>query len=344
MRAHRTVARGIFAMAALLGATAVVSTVASGVIEARRPPRGRFIRTGRGAGLVHVLEDGPATADVTLVLLHGASINAEDLMFAFAGRFGPRVRLIAVDRPGSGRSDRPAGHVSALPGHQAETVLAALDAMGVKDFVVLGHSWGAAAALHLAAHHPDRVRGLATLAGVTQPSAAGKLLLGRRGGLRFLSDFAVRSFFGPLTLLLASPITRFMFRPQKPPRGYAEKVGVRLLADPDRFIANAEDLVFMEQGVEMLAPRIRRVTAPVLIMHGDADRIVPAEQSRRLHELIPGSRLLVLPGIGHMIHHAAPTTVIGAIEDLIRTVRVDASPMEARAICAAQRVRSPIST
>jgi pimeloyl-ACP methyl ester carboxylesterase len=50
---------------------------------------------------------------------------------------------------------------------------------------------------------------------------------------------------------------------------------------------------------------------------GDADRAVTMEaHSGRLHEALPGSRLVVLPGAGHMVHHASPATVAEEVERL----------------------------
>ena len=56
---------------------------------------------------------------------------------------------------------------------------------------------------------------------------------------------------------------------------------------------------------------------PVAIVAGEADQIVTtARQSVRLHAAIPGSRLTVVPGAGHMVHHATPEVVAEEIEAL----------------------------
>ena len=58
-----------------------------------------------------------------------------------------------------------------------------------------------------------------------------------------------------------------------------------------------------------------RLTMPVIILTGTDDRIVAGRlQSQRLHERIPGSVFRERPGVGHMIHHAAPDTAVAAIE------------------------------
>jgi pimeloyl-ACP methyl ester carboxylesterase len=63
------------------------------------------------------------------------------------------------------------------------------------------------------------------------------------------------------------------------------------------------------------APRYMDLSIPVTIMAGTADRISdPHRQSVRLHETIRHSHLILLPGVGHMVHHAAPDDVADAIE------------------------------
>ncbi len=317
-RPSRRIARAVFAAVATLGVSAVVSTALTGIVDVRHRPRGRIVRV-RG-GLVHLVEAGPPEADVTLVLLHGASINLEDLMLAFERTLGRRVRLIAVDRPGSGWTDRADGRTAALPSFQEEMVLAALDVIGVRRFVVLGHSWSGALAARIAVDHPDRVEGLIVISGTTQPWPVSRALLKRRHRLRLLNPFVLRGIFTPLTLLTARLMTRAIFRPQQPPPGYVGRAGVRLLARPDRFLANAEDVVFMEQGLSALAPHLHEIGVPTMIVHGDADLIVPVDQGRRLHELVRGSRYLELPGVGHMPHHAERDRVVTVIEDHLRDV------------------------
>jgi pimeloyl-ACP methyl ester carboxylesterase len=57
------------------------------------------------------------------------------------------------------------------------------------------------------------------------------------------------------------------------------------------------------------------LTMPIEIVHGDADTIVPAAvHSIPLSALAPGANLTLLPGVGHMPHHAAPEAVLAAID------------------------------
>ena len=52
---------------------------------------------------------------------------------------------------------------------------------------------------------------------------------------------------------------------------------------------------------------------PVEAIHGEADRTAVPRQARELAEAVPGARLTLLPGVGHMAHHAAPEAVLAAV-------------------------------
>jgi pimeloyl-ACP methyl ester carboxylesterase len=96
-----------------------------------------------------------------------------------------------------------------------------------------------------------------------------------------------------------------------------------LLLRPAEFRANARDVAGLKAFVAAQAPRYRQIAAPVTIITGDRDRTVsPTIHSRALAEAVPHARLIILAGVGHMPHHAAPGTVaaeVGRMAGLCRT-------------------------
>jgi pimeloyl-ACP methyl ester carboxylesterase len=91
-----------------------------------------------------------------------------------------------------------------------------------------------------------------------------------------------------------------------------------LLLRPREFIANARDLVTLKQAVAAQASRYGTIAAPVAIVSGDADKTVSTNiHSRPLAAALPNSKLIVLPGIGHMVQNAVPDVVISEIEAMI---------------------------
>src|SRR5208282_1635372 len=128
-------------VAALLCAGAVITLIGTRLIERAHTPRGRFIEIG---GLrQHLVELGSGTDAQTttaVVLLHGAACNLEDMHLALGERLADRHRVILLDRPGLGWSERRAGAGSS-PTYQAAILRDVLDRLGVDRCVVVGHSW-----------------------------------------------------------------------------------------------------------------------------------------------------------------------------------------------------------
>ena len=91
-----------------------------------------------------------------------------------------------------------------------------------------------------------------------------------------------------------------------------------LLLRPREFIANARDLVTLKAAVAEQAPRYAEIKAPITIITGDADKTVSTNiHSRPLAATAPNAKLIVLPGVGHMVQNAAPDLVIAEIEAMI---------------------------
>jgi pimeloyl-ACP methyl ester carboxylesterase len=83
---------------------------------------------------------------------------------------------------------------------------------------------------------------------------------------------------------------------------------------PSRMRAGAADAVHMIPAARRLAPRLGEIKLPVAIVAGSGDRIVsPPRQSERLHRDLPHSKLRLVAGAGHMVHHSGLEAVTAAI-------------------------------
>jgi len=147
-----------------LGVAAVASALLNRWLTQRaersNPPLGRFVTVG-GVRL-HYVERGEGTP---LILLHGNGSMIQD--FQCSGLIdlaAKKYRVIAFDRPGFGHSDRPSSVVW-TPGAQADLIAAALEQIGVRRAIVLGHSWGTLVALALAMRHPPQVEAVVVVSG-----------------------------------------------------------------------------------------------------------------------------------------------------------------------------------
>jgi len=102
------------------------------------------------------------------------------------------------------------------------------------------------------------------------------------------------------------------------PAGFVKNTATPLLLRPREFIANARDLATLKAAVAEQSPRYREIKAPVTIITGDADKTVSTNiHSRPFAATAPNVKLIVLPGVGHMVQQAAPDLVIAEVEAMI---------------------------
>jgi hypothetical protein len=89
------------------------------------------------------------------------------------------------------------------------------------------------------------------------------------------------------------------------PDGFVKDTATPLLLRPREFIGNARDLVTLKAAVAEEAPRYAEIKAPITIITGDADKTVSTSiHSHPLAATAPNAKLIVLPGVGHMVQQA----------------------------------------
>ena len=302
-----------FCVAALAGFTQWKSAS----IAAAFPPQGAFVEIG--GGRLHVTQRLPAGAERNIVLLlHGASGNQADMMVALGDRLAAKgFRVIAVDRPGQGWSDRPDGRADASPARQAQLIRAAMARIGVSHGIVVGHSLAGALAVNFALDQAEFTSGLVLVAPVTHPWP---------GGIAWYYHVAAAPVAGEVfTQLLTLPIglaslqagVANVFAPQPSPPDFIEDTGVNMVLRPAAFRANAQDVAGIKDFVTAQSLRMPQIRVPTAIITGDSDGVVLT----RIHSYgsardIPGATLTILPGIGHSPHHSDPEAVVKVIEEV----------------------------
>jgi pimeloyl-ACP methyl ester carboxylesterase len=302
---------GVLLFALLLAAITAAGAYA---IARAYPPAGRFVDVA--GGRLHVLELGPADA-MPVVLLHGASGNLQDMRLALGDRLATRHRVILIDRPGHGWSDRPGGDDDAVPARQAALIDEALRGLGVKRAIIVGHSFGGAVALAYALAFPDRVAGLALLAPVSHSWTTGIAWFYKLTAAPVIGQIFARTVVLPLSFPFLDTFARVVFAPQPLPEGYGRKTAAALVLRPSEFVANAKDIARLLESVTAQAARYGEIAAPTVIITGDRDTIVsPTIHSKALAATLPHARLILLPGIGHAVQHVAADAVVVEIDKL----------------------------
>lgn len=289
----------------------------AGVLPIQRafPPEGRMIEVS--GAVLHVVELGPRdAAGPPVVLLHGASSNLRVMQHPLGDRLAKARRVILIDRPGHGWSTRDRVENS-TPAIQGRMIMEALTRLGVDKAIVVAHSWAGALALRMALDDPDRVGGLVLLAPVAYPWTGGVGLYNEVISTPLIGPLLAYTITLPLGYLVAESGARGVFAPQAMPDHFVQDTATPLLLRPREFIANARDLVTLKAAVAAQAPRYSEITAPITIISGDADETVWIDiHSRPLAATAPNAKLIVLPGVGHMVQDAAPDLVVFEIETM----------------------------
>ncbi len=315
-RLPRMILIPVVMLVALLCVLAVITAVGVRLIEHAHPATGRFVEvTG---GRLHVVElgarDGAAPERPAVVLLHGASGNLEDMRLALGDRLSGQYRVVLVDRPGHGWSERADRPEEASPARQAALIHQALDQLGIKRVILVAHSLAGAVATAYALDNPKSVAGLVLLAPVTHPWSTGIAWYYHLATAPFFGPIFARTLALPLGTMLSEAAVRAVFWPQTPPADYVRRSALMLGLRPSEFVANAFDVAGLHAFVTAQVPRYREITAPTFIVAGDRDVTVsPVIHSQALAALLPQAELVVLDGVGHMPHYAAADRIVAAI-------------------------------
>lgn len=304
----------------LLGAAAVLPGCAALYAERRAPPIGRFVDAD-GVRL-HVVEAGPQNAPA-VVLIHGASVNLRDMKISLGEALAGRYRVVMIDRPGRGYSQRPQDGWRL--GRQAALIKAALDALGVERPIVVGQSFGGAVALAYALQHQDETAGLVLLAPVSHEWPGGVAWYNKLSG-RPVAGVMFRRLVLPLYAPLAADGgVAEAFAPDAPPPNYAEESGLALLFRPGDFKSNAEDLRRLKPQIVEMQSRYADLRLPVTIVTGADDATVsPRRHALALAADVPHARLEILPDTGHALHHAETGRIVTLIDEMAAAARRDA--------------------
>jgi len=305
----------------LLALGAAFTYLYARTIERRFPPTGRFVEVD-GCRL-HYREEGPneEPARGAVVLLHGASSNLVESMLGLGGSLSQSYRVLAFDRPGHGWSERKPGLSEAEPARQAVLIAGALRQLGVRNAVIVGHSWSGTIVPHLALDHADVTGAILVLSGITSPWPGGYIgwyrrLIDSQAGWLLMRTLAV-----PVLLMLRPSMKRKTFRPQAAPRGIVTEGFIPLAFRPRTYEANMQDFAVMYDAVLRQSMRYREIRLPVTVVAGDRDEIVWTDlHSVSFAREVPGAELILMPGIGHMPQYADQETVLAAIVALAERV------------------------
>jgi len=252
---------------------------------------------GGGAPRLHVESSG---AGETLVLAHGFGGSARNFRpqaRALAGRF----RVITYDARGHARSFTPERAADYTSKCFVADMARVLDQVGAAGAVVGGLSMGAGVALQFALAHPERVRGLVL---ASFPAGGGRGIAGH--ALAFARALDEEG------LLAAGE--RFVWGAGS---GLSERDAALVRQGflehrPHALAHTLRELLATQPSVEELAPALRALEIPALLIAGEHDE-ASVEASRALAQALPRVRLVVVPGAGHVVNLQRPAEFNAAL-------------------------------
>lgn len=266
-----------------------------------------------------VMGDGPP-----VVLIHGISQDSgtwEDL----GAHLGEVARVIAIDLPGHGDSENPAGDHSL--GAYASMVRDLLLVLGHPSVTLVGHSLGGGIALQFAYQFPEMID---------------RLVLVDAGGLGEEVSPALRAATLPFAGFVITGLSKVAATDVVATTvGWLDRIGLWANTDVHSVQRGLAGLTtpeartaFVQTARAVMSPAGQRVSAtdklylaahvPTMLVWGEHDRVIPSDHGRAAQAHIPGSRLEIIPRAGHFPHLDDPE----AVADLIASFLATTAPSE----------------
>ena len=275
---------------------------------------------------VHYRDQGPRDAPV-LVMVHGfaASLQAWE---PWVARLSGRWRIVTLDLPGHGLTRAPAGWPVSIAAHAA-MVDQLIHALNLGPSVVVGNSRGGAVAVDLALSHPADVRALVLVDSAGWPAAADPRAEERARPAR-PPPLIFRLLFSPAGRAILGQIdTRPMavggLRAAYVDPALVTHALVSRYVDLSRAPGHRELLI---RTLAMAAPPygradIGRLDVPTLVLHGEADALIPVADGQSFAAAIPGAHLVTYPGVGHVPMEQIPDRSAADLEPFLAGLPAD---------------------
>ena len=247
-----------------------------------------------------------------LILVHGnpaSTYSWRRVIEPLAQHF----RVHAIDLPGYGFSDKPDDARYDVAWF-ARMLVGYMDAVGIKAAVLVGNSMGGHVATETAILYPKRVAGLALLgaSGLREPATSAELPLSFRIATWPVVGSILRAL--PARSMVRDGLKSSVFDPSIITEDDVDAYYLPLRGENglDAFLARMSNRAIEPEREHLVA----NIKAPALVITGDSDHLVDPAVARRYHELIAGSRLVVLENTGHLPQEERPERVVQEIRQL----------------------------
>ena len=269
-------------------------------------------------GLSFAVYHTPAVAGATpLVCINGGMLYDHKLLWPALSPLAAHRQLFFYDQRGRGKSAAPPGIRAARAEHDAMDLGALRIALGLRQWDVLGHSWGGGIAIMGVEADRSGTRRLVTISAVgptsawrpaLEPAALARLdAAGRAALTRAAAQLAAKD-----TLDAQSAYNRAIY-----PAWFADRE-MGALFTPPRATSETGAAISRRLRAEGYdwRDRVRGLTVPALIVHGEQD-LLPATVATDWLALLPNARVALVPRAGHMPFWEQPEQLFPLVESFL---------------------------
>jgi pimeloyl-ACP methyl ester carboxylesterase len=264
------------------------------------------------------IEYATTPAGSPVLISHGTLGGFDQAMVAAELILPPQFRPIAVSRPGYLRTPLAVG---AKPEQQADAFAALLDSLAIDRVPVIGISGGGPPTLQFALRHPQRCTAVVLVCAVTQRLTLPQRAVFAAQWPRVATSNTVNWLVSLLYSRFPAPISRFAFSPFERSSGtpaLGRRDALRLMATSvpvrPRFEGVMNDGGYLST---LDAYPLERIQQPTLIIHGNADEVVPCAHAEFAASKIPGARLITLEHGSHFAAFIRAREVREAIQEFL---------------------------
>jgi pimeloyl-ACP methyl ester carboxylesterase len=259
---------------------------------------------------VHYQDAGPRDAPV-IVLLHGfgSSLQTWDV---WADSLSKTHRVIRLDLPGFGLTGpNPSGHYA--DADDVQFVENFVNRLGIPEFTLMGHSMGGKIAWNVAATFPSKVKQLILIApdGYSKPDDIG------------LKPYALPAW----SHLMKYCLPRYLVKKSLEPGFYdSDAITDDLMKRYHDFLrAPGVRQAILDRANQTIntdpVARLKKITAPTLLLWGEADRMIPSTNAAQYTSVLARSTAVVLPRQGHLLQEERPQEGLAAVIGFLNSVR-----------------------
>ena len=248
----------------------------------------------------------------TILFIHGFRVNTFTWRHVIP-EFSQNYRCIAIDLKGFGKSPKPYDGKYSFFDH-LENVMKFIDEKGLKNFAIVGNSYGGGLAMAIAQRFKEENR---------EDEIKGLVLIDTMAYIQELPPF-----IKALTIPIISEIMSILIHPETATKNALKEVwhdyskvnqeiinAYKVKSLRDRYCAIQTARQILRGNVEDFVNKIKEIEIPSLIIWGDKDRIIPLKTGHKLNKDLKNSELKIIENCGHVPQEECPKKTSTLIKD-----------------------------